>query len=165
MSQKVIDQYMRWFVRHVRDETLKRISNQHRANDITDPNDPLHRAAYHRLLQAGVPEAALPAVLELVIHSVDYALEVALFQEDQLRTTGHLRVSVLGSQSEAEKQENWVELPSQRRTWQDLVPCVEESAEIRSAADLDALIRSPTPVGGEWEDPVGGSAEGESKAG
>ena len=165
MSQQVVNQYVRWFVRHVRDETLKRISNQHRANDVTDPHDPLHRGPYHRLLRAGIPEAALPAVLDLVIHSVDCALEVALFQEDQLRTTGHLRVSLLGSRAEAEKPESWVELSSQYLTWQNFVPCVEESAEIRSAADLDALIRSsPTPVGGEWEDPVGGSADGKPKA-
>src|SRR6478609_6896543 len=151
MSQQVVDQYVRWFVRHVRDETLKRISNQHRANYVTDPNDPLHRGAYSRLLRAGIPEAALPAVLDLVIHSVDYALEVALFQEDQLRTTGHLRVSLLGSPEEPGKPEGWVDLSSQHLTWQNFVPYVEESAVIRSAADLDALIRrGPTPAGGEW---------------
>ena len=44
------------------------------------------------------------------------------------------------------------------------LPWVEESAEIRSAADLDALIRLGTmPAGGEWEDPIGGSADGEHK--
>jgi hypothetical protein len=166
MTQKVVDQYVRWFVRHVRDETLKRISNQHRANYVTDPNDPLHRGPYYRLLRAGIPEAALPAVLELVIHSVDYALEVALFQEDQLRTTGYLRVSLLGSPTEAAKPATWVELSSQHLTWQNFVPYVEESAEIRSAADLDALIRSgSTHVGGQWENPVGGWADGDQKAG
>jgi hypothetical protein len=166
MSQEVVDHYVRWFVRHVRDETLKRISNRYRSNHVTDPHDPLHRGAYHRLLQAGIPEAALPAVLDLVIHSVDCALEVALFQEDQLRTTGHLRVWLLDSRAETEKREGWVELSSQHLTWQNFVPCVEESAEIRSSADLDALIRSgPTPVGREREEPVVRSKEGEPKAG
>lgn len=160
MSQKVVDQYVRWFIRHVRDETLKRISNNHRANAITDPDDPLHRGPYHRLLRAGIPEAALPAVLDLLIHSVDAALELALFQEDQLRTAGHLRVSLLASPEAADKPANWVELSNQYVTWHKFIPWVEESAEIRSAADLDALIRSgPTRVGGEWEDPVAGPAD------
>ena len=162
MSQQVVNQYVRWFVRHVRDETLKRISNQHRANYVADPNDPLHRGPYYRLLRAGIPEAALPAVLDLIIHSVDFALEVALFQEDQLRTTGHLRVSLRGS---PEAPQTWVDLSNEHVTWQHFIPFAEESAEIRSAADLDALIRSgSTPVGGEWEDPVGES-DGEPGAG
>ena len=166
MSQPVVDQYVRWFVRYVRDETLKRISNQHRANDITDPHDPLHRGPYHHLLRAGVPEAALPAVLDLVIHSVDYALEVALFQEDQLRTTGHLRVSLLGPPPEPGRPENWVDVSSEYVTWQNFIPWVEESAQIRTAADLDALIRrGPTPVGGEWESPLSDPADDGQKAG
>jgi hypothetical protein len=166
MSQQVVDQYVRWFIRHVRDETLKRVSNQHRANYVTDPNDPLHRGPYHCLLRAGIPEAALPAVLDLVIRSVDAALEVALFQEDQLRTAGYVRLSLLASPEKAERPEQWVSVSTTDLTWQNFIPWVEESAEIRSAADLDTLIRSGNePVGGEWDDPLGGSADGDQKAG
>jgi hypothetical protein len=160
MSQQVVDQYVRWIIRHVRDEALKTVSNQFRPGDVADPNDPLYRGPYHRLLRAGVQESAIPAVLDLVIHAVDAAVETALWQEDQLRTTGHLRVALLASQADGEQPANWVELSSQHLTWQRFDEWVEELAEIRTAADLDALVRrGHDRAGGEWEDPVGEAAK------
>jgi hypothetical protein len=166
MSQRVVDQYVRWIVRHVRDQTLKTISNQFRTGYVTDPNDPLYRRPYHRLLRAGVPEAALPAVLDLVIQSVDAAIQTALWQADQLRTTGHLRVSLLASAADGDQQASWVELSHEHLTYERFGEWAEELAEIRTAADLDALVRRGRQrAGGEWKDPVGGSADGEQKAG
>jgi hypothetical protein len=158
MSQQVVNQYVHWVVRHVRDEALKRIGNQLRANYVTDPNDPLHRGPYHHLLRAGVPEAAIPAVLRTIIHSVEVALELALWQQDQLWTTGHLRVSLL-EPAAGDKPEDWVELSSgDHLTWENFIPFAEESAGIRTAEELDAFVRGPGPSGGEWKCPVGGCA-------
>jgi hypothetical protein len=36
MSQQTVDRYVRWVIRHVRDEALKRIGSQLRANYVTD---------------------------------------------------------------------------------------------------------------------------------
>src|SRR4051812_33234779 len=155
MSQQVVDQYVRWIIRHVRDKSLKTLSNQFRGGYVTDPNDPLHRGPYHRLLRAGVPEAALPAVLDLIIQSVDAAIGTALWQADHLRTTGHLRVSLLESAAEGEEPASWVELSQQHLTYERFGEWAEELAEIRTAADLDALVRRGRNwAGGEWEDPV-----------
>jgi hypothetical protein len=156
MSQKTVDQYIRWIIRHVRDETLRRLADGLRANYVTDPADPLHRGAYHHLLRAGVPEAALPAVLGLVIRSVERAVEMALWQEDQLRTTGHLRVQLL-EVAKGDGPDRWVELSQDHLTFTS-DPWADERGEIQTAADLDAVVRAPAPVTVEWDCPAGGCA-------
>jgi hypothetical protein len=94
MFDPVLEQYVRWFVRQVHDGALDAVSERLRVNNVTDPADPLHRPAYHRLRRAGVPDAAIPAVLELVMHAVDQTVWKALWAVEHLRRTGHLRFSV-----------------------------------------------------------------------
>lgn len=154
-SQQTMDKYVRWAIHHVRDEVLRRVGNMFRANYITDPDDPLHRGPYHRLLRAGVPEAAIPAVLEQMIWSVELALELAAWQVDQLLTTGHLRASLLEAAS-GDEPEHWVEMSPQNLIWENFIPWSEESAAIRTPEDLDAVVRGPSTEGGTWDCPAGG---------
>lgn len=96
MFDPILEQYAKWFVRQVRDGALDGVSDLLRANYVTDPTDPLHRPAYHRLRKAGVPDDAIPAVLELVMQAVDQSVWKALWAIEHLRRTGHLRFSVKG---------------------------------------------------------------------
>lgn len=94
MFDPVLEQYTRWFVQQVRDGALDGVAESLRVNYVKDPTDPFHRAAYNRLRKAGVPDEAIPAVLELVMHSVDLTVWNALTAIEHLRRTGHLRFSV-----------------------------------------------------------------------
>ncbi|HEY7117599.1 MAG TPA: hypothetical protein VH475_13505, partial [Tepidisphaeraceae bacterium] len=69
------------------------------------------------------------------------------------------RVSLLKSAAaEGDEPSSWVEVSHQHLTYERYDQWAEELAEIRTAADLDALVRRGRAwAGGAWEDPVPGS--------